>query len=171
MCKERNILRGWHCTKNAHSTHRPLEMESYQLPPPTELSATQTLTEEEEKQQRDRKQGTGHGCDQTYILTSEACTMKRPYKCFLYPNILITRTTMLGNQVSLNCFQTCTELWIICRYSQSLPATVCSVELFKPCQNNVKKSDKLPFWAEVKSLSSHIPHVDTELSIWGETND
>lgn len=30
MCKERNILRGWHRTKNAHSSHRPLEMECYQ---------------------------------------------------------------------------------------------------------------------------------------------
>lgn len=72
MCKERNILRGWHCTKNAHNSHGPLEMECYQTrdyAPP--LVATQTYTEEEEeKQQRDRQRWTGHRCDSTYIMTS-----------------------------------------------------------------------------------------------------
>lgn len=33
-----------------------------------------------------------------------------------------------------------------------------------------EKPEKLPFWAEVKSLSSHIPHVHTELSIYAEIN-
>lgn len=33
-----------------------------------------------------------------------------------------------------------------------------------------EKTEKLPFWAEVKSLSSHIPHVHTELSIYAEIN-
>lgn len=30
----------------------------------------------------------------------------------------------------------------------------------------MKHANYLPFWAEVKSLSSHIPHVHTELSIY-----
>lgn len=71
MCKERNILWGWHCTKNAHSSHRPLEMESYQTgdyipPPPPPLIATQTVTEEEKKQQRDRQRWTAQRCNKIH---------------------------------------------------------------------------------------------------------
>lgn len=49
MCRERNILRGWHRIKNAHSSYRLLEMESYQtrLRPPPPIITTQTFTEEE----------------------------------------------------------------------------------------------------------------------------
>lgn len=82
MCKERNILRGWRRTKNAHSSHRPLEMECYQTgdyAPP--LIVTQTYTEEEEEdeqqQQTDRQRWTRHRCDNTYILTSgKHCSAK-----------------------------------------------------------------------------------------------
>jgi hypothetical protein len=34
-----------------------------------------------------------------------------------------------------------------------------------------EQKDELPFWAEVKCLSSHIPHVFTELSIWKQEQE
>lgn len=75
MCRERNILRGWHRIKNAHSSYRLLEMESYQtrLRPPPPIIATQTFTEEEKQEretQTDRQRWTGPCCNNTYTLTS-----------------------------------------------------------------------------------------------------
>lgn len=91
MCKERNILQGWHCIKNAHSSHRPLEMECYQTettPPPLIVTQTYTEKEEEEKLQRDRQRWTEHRWENTNMTSG-------------LPQFVITR----GNKglKTLNC--------------------------------------------------------------------
>lgn len=71
MCKGRNILWDWHCTKNAHSSHGPLEMESYQTAdyaPP--LIAAQTFTELQ-KQQKESEMDRREQWQNRHFVTTE----------------------------------------------------------------------------------------------------